>query len=87
MVFQAGEAICAGSSNNLSVIQLSQPPLSSATSQVHRRFGSRLGDDMESELSDLASEVPDKSEKTTTVEGKLKDEDDSEDERAAPRDR
>ena len=79
MVFQAGEAISAGSgSSNLSVIQPSQPPVSSATSQVHRRFGSRLGDDVESELSelsDLASEVPDKAEKTTTAEEKLKDED------------
>jgi hypothetical protein len=74
----AGEAISAGSSSNLSVIQLSQPPFSSATSQVHRPFGSRPGDDMESELSelsDLASEVPDKAEKTTTTEEKLKDED------------
>ena len=46
--------------------------------KYNRRFGSRLGDDMElelSELSDLASEMPDKSEKTTTMEGKLKDED------------
>ena len=77
MIFQAGEAISAGSSSNLSVMQLSQPPFSSATSQVHRRFGSRLlGDDLESELSelsDLASEVPDKAEKTTTAEEKLKD--------------
>ena len=78
LVSQAGEAISAGSSSNLSVIQLSQPPISSATSQVHRPFGSRLGDDMESELSelsDLASEVPDKAEKTTIAEEKLKDED------------
>lgn len=47
-------------------------------SQVLRPFGSRLGDEVESELSelsDLASEVPDKAEKTTTAEEKLKDED------------
>lgn len=78
MVFQAaGEAISAGSSSNFSVMQLSQPPLSSATPHVHRPLGTRLGDDMESELSelsDLASEVPDKGERTTTKE-KLKDED------------
>ena len=78
MASQAGEAISAGSSSNLSVLQVPQPPFLSATSQVHRPFGSRLGDDMESELSelsDLASEVPDKVEKTTTAEEKLKDED------------
>jgi len=78
MVFQAGETISAGSSSNLSVIQLLQPPFSSSTSQVHRPSGSRLGDDMESELSelsDLASEVPDKAEQATTAEEKLKDED------------
>jgi hypothetical protein len=83
MVIQAGEAaISAGSSSNLSAIQqLSQPPLSSAASQVHRPFGLRLGDDVESELSELsdlaslASEVPDKAEKTTTAGEELKDED------------
>ena len=83
MVIQAGEAISAGSSSNLSVVQVSHPPISSPTSQevpsqVHRNFGSRLGDDIESELSelsDLASEVPDKAEKTIVVEEKLKDED------------
>ena len=81
MVSQAGEAISAGSSSNLSVIRPSQPPFLSAISQVpsqvHRPFGSRLGDEVESELSelsDLASEVPDKAEKTTTAEEKLKDE-------------
>lgn len=102
---QAGEAVSAGSSSNLSVVQLSQPSLSSATSsqvpsqvpsQVHKPFGSRLGDDMESELSelsDLASEVPDKAEKTTTAGAKLKDEDEMnkphpeiEKEREAPKD-
>lgn len=78
MVFQAGEVISAGSSSNLSVMQLSQPPFSSATSQTHMPFGSRIGDDIESELSelsDLASEVPDKAEKMTITEETLKDED------------
>ena len=77
MAFQAGEAISAGSSSNLSVIQVPQPPISSSNSQAHRLLGSRLGDDMESELSelsDLASEVPDKAEKTTAAKEKLKDE-------------
>ena len=101
MVSQAGgETISAGSSSNLSAVQLSQPPLSSATSQapsqLHRPFGTRLGDDVESELSelsDLASEVPEKAEKMITVEEKLKDEDgmnepypEIEKEREAPKD-
>ena len=57
MVFQAGEAISAGSSSNLSLAQPTHAPFLSATSQVHRRFGSRLSDDMESELSELSDLV------------------------------
>ena len=70
MAVQAGEAISVGSSNNLS-----RPPPSSATSQAYRPFGSRLGDDMESELSelsDLASEAPDKAERMATAKEELK---------------
>jgi hypothetical protein len=76
MAVQAGEAISAGSSNNLSVVQLSRPPPSSATSHAHR---ARHGDDMESELSelsDLASEVPDKADRMVIANAEeLKDED------------
>ena len=66
MAGQAGEAISAGSSINLPATQLLQRPPSSRTSQTQRPSGLRQADDVESELSelsDLASEEPDKIEK------------------------
>ena len=70
MAAQANEAISAGSSTNLSVTQPTQPSPLPATSQVHRPLGLRQVDDMESELSelsDLASEEPEKVEITAAA--------------------
>ena len=75
MAAQAGETnISAGSSSNLSAMQPAPPTM---TSQVHKPFGSMPGDDMESELSelsDLASEDPDKVEAAAAAQQELKDE-------------
>ena len=74
MAAQVGEPTTAGGSNNT---QPAQPPPSSATSQAPRPFGLRVTDDMESELSelsDLASEEPEKAAVAATAQLKAEDE-------------